>query len=150
MKPDIKFLSLSSFSAAQPVGESATLGNWVKLRRRADRVHCLTYGKATYSDLWTLLMRNTLWNYDFQQYPVSTVANCRDCRASPAPPLNHHVSLSALVRSSTDIWCVHHYHLEDATLFHSIIVTTSFDKALVATSTSVVDAIYAFELIRFS
>lgn len=150
VKPDIKSPSLACLIAAPSAGASEILDNWATLRRVVDRVHCHTCGHVTYSDMRTLLMINCLWNDHVQQYLASTVAECRDCKASSAPPPNRGVLLSPLDRFFNDLVCIDRFHLENVTLLHVMDVSTRFSAAHAVTSTSIEGAIYAFEMMWFS
>lgn len=104
--------------------------NWAKLRRVVNRVHHHTWGHTSFPGMRTLLSRNGLWNEHVQHYIASTIAQCRDCKASSTPPPNRRVSISSLDKAFNDIVCIDHFYLEDVTLFHMMAVATIYSSAM--------------------
>lgn len=87
-----------------------------------------------------------MWNAHVQQRLVSTVAECRDCKASSTPPPNHHVAISSTDISFNDVVCLDHFPFENLTIFHVMDVTTRFSAFHVVSWTSIDATVYAFEL----
>lgn len=98
----------------------------------------------------TLFIQNGLWNEDVQQYLALTVLECPNFKTSSTPPPNRSVYISSLDQSFNDVVCMDHMVLEYLTLCHATDVATRFSATHVVTSTNLIEAIFAFELLRVS
>ena len=138
--------SMSCLSAASSAVEKDSLDDWAKLKRVVDRVHKHVCGHAAFSDMRTLLVRNKLWNEHVQKYLTTIVTECSDCSKSSTPPPNRRVSLSSLDRNFNDVVCLDHFYLDEMVIFHAMDTASRFSAGHVVSSTSLEEAVYAFEI----
>ena len=123
------FLSLSSFTnsmnkqsinsnkVAALVSHSASSNLQLErpiseLSRIVKRVHQHVCGHATYGDMKTLLIRNSIWNDEVQRLLADTVEKCENCIAASPPPTNRPVSITGINRQFNDLVCIDHFYLD--------------------------------------
>ena len=153
--PRSAFLSIynpeSLLSDSPPVVLSSMLAkpieecSWQAIKHTIDKVHRHVCGHSPYSDIKLLLVRNNFWNDVVERHLKQIVEKCAGCRHTALPKATRKVSLSSLSRSFNELVCIDHFYLANLCLFHIMDTVSRYSSCSLVPSTSLNDAILAFE-----
>jgi len=118
---------------------------WCEVKAVVDKVPKHVCGHANFTDMRMLLERNGLWNDTVEDYVDKLISDCTACRSTAPPQPSHKVSISTMSKEFNDTVCVDHFYLESVRLMHCMDIVTRFSAAFVVTSSSMDDAVFAYE-----
>ena len=119
--------------------------SWKQLCAVIDKVHHHVCGHSNFSDIKLLLQRNGLWTDSCTEYLAQKLDSCEHCHAVRQPQKPRTVSLNNLSREFNEVVLVDHMFLDDLIVLHVMDAKTRYSTGAVVNSTSMADAIVAFD-----
>ncbi len=92
-----------------------------------------------------LLQRNNLWTTHVEKYLCEILESCDKCAATSLPKKARNVSLSSLSRDFNQAVCIDHLFLDNFCVFHIMDSKSIYSVGSVVKSTSMENAVEAFE-----
>ena len=119
--------------------------SWPEIKKIIEKVHKHICGHANLTDIRLLLQRNDIWNDHIEDYVHRLIEGCHKCQSTAPPQPPRKVSISSLSKGLNNLVCVDHFFLNGITIFHAMDTVTRFSAAQVVSSTSLEEAVLAFE-----
>lgn len=123
---------------------------WADLKNIIDKVHRHVCGHASFSDIKTLLTRNSIWDATVENYLGRVIEACSNCRATALPAQARKVSLSSLNAHFNQIVYIDHFFLDNYCIFHAMDKWSRYSTGHIVPNTTLRSAITALEACWFS
>eukprot|EP00171_Calliarthron_tuberculosum_P001315 IDg1315t1 len=137
--------STKIYCATAQIAQDDVTYTWKETKMIIDKVHRHVCGHSTYTDMKILLDRNGLLTAEAQKYLSRTLEKCTSCSTTHEPKQARKVSLSSMSRAFNNVVCIDHFHLDDYRVCHIMDSVTRYSVGKVVSTTSMIEAIEAFE-----